>query len=107
MNRTVAQKSTEDVKLLWNQYHTTRSESAREKLVIQHIPLVKYVIGRMFSHLPANVSREDLLNTGVLGLITAIECFDPSMNIKFGTYAVPRIKGAILDEFFILQIYCF
>ena len=83
---------------LWERYQTTRNDRIREELVLQYMPLVKYVIGRQLSQLPDHLPREDLLNAGVVGLIEAVERFDPGYNVKFKTYAIPRIKGSILDE---------
>ena len=61
-------------------------------------PLVKYVAGRMGSGLPAHVEEADLISYGLVGLISAIERYEPEREIKFETYAIPRIRGAIIDE---------
>jgi RNA polymerase sigma factor FliA len=66
--------------------------------VVAYAPLVKYVAGRMGSGLPAHVEEADLISYGLIGLISAIERFDPDREIKFETYAITRIKGAIIDE---------
>ena len=71
---------------------------ARERLVVAYSPLVKYVAGRMASGLPAHVEEADLISYGLVGLISAIERFEPEREIKFETYANTRIKGAIIDE---------
>ncbi|CAA9471920.1 MAG: RNA polymerase sigma factor for flagellar operon, partial [uncultured Solirubrobacteraceae bacterium] len=71
---------------------------AREQLVVAYSPLVKYVAGRMSSGLPAHVEEADLISYGLIGLINAIERFDLEREIKFETYAITRIKGAIIDE---------
>src|SRR4051812_19207271 len=76
----------------------TGSERAREQLVVAYSPLVKYVAGRMSSGLPAHVEEADLISYGLIGLINAIERFDLGRQIKFETYAITRIKGAIIDE---------
>jgi RNA polymerase sigma factor for flagellar operon FliA len=68
------------------------------RLILAYSPLVKYVAGRMSSGLPAHIEEGDLVSYGLLGLIGALERFDLSRNIKFETYAVSRIKGAIIDE---------
>src|SRR3712207_9126956 len=73
-------------------------ERARERLVVAYSPLVKYVSGRMASGLPAHVEEADLISYGLVGLISAIERFDLDREIKFETYAITRIKGAIIDE---------
>ena len=76
----------------------TGSDRAREQLVVAYSPLVKYVAGRMSSGLPAHVEEADLISYGLIGLINAIERFDLEREIKFETYAITRIKGAIIDE---------
>ena len=83
---------------LWRRYKASGSDRAREQLVVAYSPLVKYVAGRMSSGLPAHVEEADLISYGLLGLIGAIERFDPDREIKFETYAISRIKGAIIDE---------
>ena len=87
-----------ELKDLWRRYKTDGSDKAREQLVVAYSPLVKYVAGRMSSGLPAHVEEADLISYGLLGLINAIERFDLSREIKFETYAITRIKGAIIDE---------
>jgi RNA polymerase sigma factor for flagellar operon FliA len=83
---------------LWADYKSTRAQELRDKLIIQYSPLVKYVAGRVGVGLPRNVEQSDLVSFGVFGLIDAIEKFDPARGYKFETYAIARIKGAILDE---------
>ncbi len=83
---------------LWRRYKTTADDRARERLVIAYSPLVKYVAGRMASGLPAHVEESDLISYGLVGLISAIQRFEPERDIKFETYAITRIKGAIIDE---------
>jgi len=75
-----------------------RSPEIREKLLIEYLPLVKSVAGRMALGFPKSVEVSDLVSTGFIGLSEALSNFDPSRGVKFETYAVPRIKGAILDE---------
>jgi RNA polymerase sigma factor for flagellar operon FliA len=87
-----------ELKDLWRKYKQTGDERARERLVVAYAPLVKYVSGRMASGLPAHVDEADLISYGLVGLISAIERFDLSREIKFETYAITRIKGAIIDE---------
>ena len=89
---------TADVDALWGDYTRTRSQDARDRLIVQYSPLVKYVAGRVGVGLPRNVEQADLASFGVFGLIDAIEKFDPERGFKFETYAIARIKGAILDE---------
>jgi RNA polymerase sigma factor for flagellar operon FliA len=87
-----------ELKDLWRRYKRDGDERARERLVIAYSPLVKYVSGRMASGLPAHVEEADLISYGLGGLISAIERFDLEREIKFETYAITRIKGAIIDE---------
>src|ERR687893_1896237 len=87
-----------ELKDLWRKYKTSGSMRAREQLVVAYSPLVKYVAGRMSSGLPAHVDEADLISYGLIGLINAIERFDLDREIKFETYAITRIKGAIIDE---------
>ena len=83
---------------LWRRYKSTADDKARERLVVAYSPLVKYVAGRMASGLPAHVEEADLISYGLVGLISAIQRFEPERDIKFETYAITRIKGAIIDE---------
>ena len=87
-----------DLKDLWRRYKDERDEKARERLVLAYAPLVKYVAGRMSSGLPSHVEEADLISYGLLGLISAIERFEPEREIKFETFAITRIKGSIIDE---------
>jgi RNA polymerase sigma factor FliA len=87
-----------ELKDLWRRYLTAGDERARERLVVAYSPLVKYVAGRMASGLPTHVDEADLISYGLIGLISVIERFQPEREIKFETYAIPRIKGAIIDE---------
>ena len=87
-----------ELKDLWRKYKSSGSDRAREQLVVAYSPLVKYVAGRMSSGLPAHVEEADLISYGLIGLINAIERFDIEREIKFETYAITRIKGAIIDE---------
>src|SRR3954462_2863817 len=83
---------------LWRRYKASGCDRAREQIVVAYSPLVKYVAGRMSSGLPAHVEEADHISYGLTGLINAIERFDPDREIKFETYAITRIKGAIIDE---------
>src|ERR1700730_13728916 len=87
-----------ELKDLWKRYKTSGDERARERLVVAYSPLVKYVAGRMGSGLPAHVEEADLISYGLGGLISAIHRFDLTREIKFETYAITRIRGAIIDE---------
>ncbi len=83
---------------LWRRYKASGDVHARERLTVAYSPLVKYVSGRMASGLPAHVDEADLISYGLVGLIYAIERFELEREIKFETYAITRIKGAIIDE---------
>jgi RNA polymerase sigma factor for flagellar operon FliA len=87
-----------ELKDLWRRYKDDGDPRARERLVLAYAPLVKYVAGRMSSGLPAHVEEADLISYGLLGLISAIERFEPERQIRFETFAVTRIKGSIIDE---------
>ena len=83
---------------LWRRYKEHGDLEARERLVVAYSPLVKYVAGRTASGLPAHVDEADLISYGLSGLINAIERFELEREIKFETYAITRIRGAIIDE---------
>ena len=83
---------------LWQRYLEAGDENARQLLVEQYLRVVRYVAGRMAVGLPHYVEYNDLVSAGLLGLIQAIDNFDHHRGIKFETYAIPRIRGAILDE---------
>jgi RNA polymerase sigma factor for flagellar operon FliA len=86
------------IAVLWRGYKTTKEEKLRERLILHYSPLVKYVAGRVGVGLPPNIEQADLVSYGIFGLIDAIEKFDIERAIKFETYAISRIKGAIIDE---------
>ena len=83
---------------LWRSFKDERSQPARDQLIIRFSPLVKYVASRVATGLPASVEQADLVSYGIFGLIDALDKFDPTHDIKFETYAIPRIRGAIIDE---------
>ncbi|MFF7446901.1 MULTISPECIES: RNA polymerase sigma factor WhiG [unclassified Streptomyces] len=83
---------------LWRSYKATGDERLREQLILHYSPLVKYVAGRVSVGLPPNVEQADFVSSGVFGLIDAIEKFDIDREIKFETYAITRIRGAMIDE---------
>ena len=87
-----------DVERLWASYKEGSSRDVRDQLILHYSPLVKYVAGRVAVGLPQNVEQADLVSYGIFGLIDAIDKFDPERGFKFETYAIARIKGAILDE---------
>ncbi|MGZ4256514.1 MAG: RNA polymerase sigma factor WhiG [Gaiellaceae bacterium] len=90
--------SQDETQALWREYTKTKDQGVRDRLILTYAPLVKYVAGRLGSGLPAHVDENDLVSYGLLGLIGAIERFDPNRDIKFETYAIARIKGSIIDE---------
>jgi RNA polymerase sigma factor for flagellar operon FliA len=83
---------------LWDAFKGSASDDARERLILHYAPLVKYVASRVATGLPASVEQADLVSYGVFGLIDALQKFEPGRGNKFETYAIPRIKGAIIDE---------
>jgi RNA polymerase sigma factor for flagellar operon FliA len=86
-----------ELKDLWRRFRGG-DVRARDRLVVAYSPLVKYVAGRVSSGLPAHVEQADLISYGLGGLMSAIDRFEPEREIKFETYAIPRIRGAIIDE---------
>src|SRR5581483_7643726 len=86
------------VERLWTDYKAGQTRDARDRLIVHYAPLVKYVAGRVSVGLPQNIEQSDLVSYGIFGLIDAIDKFDPERAIKFETYAIARIKGAIIDE---------
>lgn len=83
---------------LWADYTQHRNRETRDLLIVNYSPLVKFVAGRVASGLPHNIEQSDLVSYGMFGLIDAIDKFDPARGFKFETYAIARIKGAIIDE---------
>jgi RNA polymerase sigma factor for flagellar operon FliA len=87
----------EDLDQIWAEYRATGEAGLRNRLVLQYAPLVKYVAGRLRTRMPDSVDPDDLVSDGVLGLMDAIERFEPARGLSFQTFAVPRIRGAIID----------
>ena len=83
---------------LWRRYKSDGDSAARERLVVAYSPMVKFVAGRLGAGLPSHVDDADLISYGLMGLIGAIERFEPERGIKFETFAMTRIRGAIIDE---------
>ena len=83
---------------LWQEFRKTKDQELRDRLILTYAPLVKFVAGRVGASLPSHVDEQDLVSYGLLGLIGAIERFDPDREIKFETFAMARIRGAIIDE---------
>lgn len=82
---------------LWRAYKERGDKNARDRLVLSHARLVKYCAGRIAMGLPPNVEADDLISYGIFGLLDAVEKYDPARGVKFETYAIARIRGAILD----------
>jgi RNA polymerase sigma factor for flagellar operon FliA len=88
----------DELAMRWDGFKTSGDVEAREKLILHYAPLVKYVASRVATGLPSSVDQADLVSYGMFGLIDALEKFEPGRGNKFETYAIPRIKGAIIDE---------
>ena len=87
-----------ELRELWRRYKREGDRQARERLVVAYSPLVKFVAGRTGAKLPSHVEQADLISYGMFGLIEAMERFDPDREIRFETFAMQRIRGAIIDE---------
>ena len=98
VRETKSPQKTEDTAYLWREFKRTGDQALRDRLILTYAPLVKYVAGRLGSGLPNHVEESDLVSYGLLGLISAIERYEPSRDVKFETYAVTRIRGSIIDE---------
>ena len=96
--RAPSRPSPAEIQKRWRRYRKKPTAALRESLILQYAPLVKYVVGRISAGLPQSVAGGDLISYGIFGLIDAIAKFDLERGIKFETYAIARIKGAILDE---------
>ncbi|MCR5217235.1 RNA polymerase sigma factor WhiG [Treponema sp.] len=96
METSIFEEQTEDE--LWKEYKKTKAPAIRDKIIRQYMPLVKYVAGKVSTGMPDSVEFDDLVGFGQFGLLDAINKFDPDKNVKFKTYAVTRIRGAIFDE---------
>src|SRR3978361_891855 len=94
----MAEAKPSELQDIWRRYKSSGGQDLRDRLILTYAPLVKYVAGRLGTGLPAHVEEGDLISYGLLGLIGAIERYDPARDIKFETYAISRIKGAIIDE---------
>lgn len=86
------------IRTLWRQFADEREHTVRDRLVLHYAPLVKYVAGRVGTGLPTHVDVGDLIQSGIFGLVDAIEKFEPERGLRFETYAMQRIRGAILDD---------
>ncbi|MDP2662427.1 MAG: FliA/WhiG family RNA polymerase sigma factor [Dehalococcoidia bacterium] len=82
---------------MWVQYKATGDLDLRQRLILMYAPLVKYVVGRMAIGLPGLLDSEDIISHATIGLIEAVERFDPGRGLKFETYAIARIRGSVVD----------
>jgi RNA polymerase sigma factor for flagellar operon FliA len=94
----VHERGENEIQELWERFKANGDATSREGLILHYAPLVKFVAGRLRAGLPRNVDAQDLVSYGTFGLIDAIDKFDLERGYKFETYAVNRIKGAMLDE---------
>jgi RNA polymerase sigma factor for flagellar operon FliA len=90
-------RSTPAIDGAWLRWVGDKDRGARDQLIVHYSPLVKFVAGRVAAGLPAGADTSEMIGTGIFGLMDAVDRFDPSLGYKFETFAVPRIKGAILD----------
>jgi RNA polymerase sigma factor for flagellar operon FliA len=88
----------DEIARLWRTFKAGADPGSRERLILHYSPLVKFVAGRVGAGLPPSVEQSDLVSYGFVGLIEALERFDLDRDVKFETYAIPRIRGAMLDE---------
>jgi len=86
------------VDTVWIDYKMNNNLKSRQQLLVRYLGLVKYVVRKMIKNYPQALEENDLYQIGIVGLAEAIERFDPAYGIKFETYAIPRIKGSIIDE---------
>ncbi len=93
------QLASEEVARIWDEFIQDRTNQCLRNTLIEHyMPMVKYIGDKVWSRLPDEVELDDLVSAGVFGLMDAIDAYDLSRGVKFETYCVPRIRGAMLDE---------
>jgi RNA polymerase sigma factor for flagellar operon FliA len=88
----------DDVAALWQRYRATGNRATRDELILHYTKLVRYVVNRLALGLPPSLQQEDLIGYGILGLIEAVDRFNPEHGVQFSTYAVSRIRGQIIDS---------
>jgi len=98
MATATAKATAKTIEKLWRQFHRRNDDVSRNGLLENYLPLVRYTAERLATKLPDEVDTDDLMSAGIFGLMDAVEAFDPKRGVKFETYCVPRIRGAILDE---------
>ncbi len=86
------------VEPLWHNYYVNKDPELRNRLMQKYLGVVHYVVSKLFKSIPSYVERDDLVNIGVIGLGEALDRYNPYFGIKFETYAIPRVRGAIIDE---------
>ena len=91
-------RTADPVAVRWERYHVDRDVAIRNRLVEHYLPLVRYQAERLKAKLPANVDVDDLATAGAIGMMDAVEGFDPERGVKFQTYCAQRVKGAMVDE---------
>ena len=91
-------QETRTLKSIWEHYREHRAPDAKHDLIMSCMPLVRHVVSRLAAQLPEHLDREDLLEAGIFGMVDAIERYNPREDAKFETYAVLRVRGAIIDE---------
>ncbi len=94
----ITKRSKEEMGRLWEEYSRARDPKVKNILSEEYLPIVRYVAEKMIERLPHNVQVEDLVSAGVFGLFDAVDRFDLGRGVKFETYCVGRIRGAMLDE---------
>ncbi|MBO8137493.1 MAG: FliA/WhiG family RNA polymerase sigma factor [Desulfotomaculum sp.] len=87
-----------DLQKLWEEYVAHGSEKARENLIINYLPLVRHIAGRLAVKMPYFMQQDDLESCGVIGLMEAVDKYDPALGVEFETFAYQRIRGAMIDE---------
>jgi len=98
MGACILNNKSDKIEELWVEYKKTNNQKIREKLVEEYAHIVKYIVGRIAINMPPNIEYEDLISYGTIGLLDAIDKYDPEKGVKFNTYAAMRIRGAIFDE---------
>ncbi|MFA6134535.1 MAG: FliA/WhiG family RNA polymerase sigma factor [Phycisphaerae bacterium] len=88
----------EQVEAWWKSYRKNKDEESRNHLLEHYLPIVKYTADRLYSKLPDEVDVDDLISTGIFGMMDALAAFDHNRGVKFETYCAPRVRGAMLDE---------
>ncbi len=88
---------------IWNEFITTRRRELRDELITQYSPLVRYVVGRLGIPQTSLLDADDLVSYGIIGLINAIDRFDPTRGVRFEAFATARIRGAVIDQLRVLN----